>query len=154
MSAPLSSSARRGVTVAYPFCLCMIKQALLICATALLFAGGIALGHFATTSWPGPGNWFGAGQPVDATVLDKLKSELNLTPAQAAKIAPIISATCENLLLLSEEQRAQRLAIMDDISTTITPQLSPDQQRRLATLESELQHRPPLKRDMRIVALF
>jgi hypothetical protein len=96
----------------------------------------------------------GAEMPVEAAVMGKLKTELGLTPKETEQIEPVIAAACTNLRLVSEEQRAERLALMDEIGATIGPDLSPEQQRKLEAMEGELQNRTPVKRDMRIVALF
>ena len=138
----------------YPFFFSMVKQTLLIVAVVGLFLGGLLSGHFATTAWPGLGNCFSSNQPLDAVVLDKLKSELRLTPAQTAQVAPVITAACSEMRLLSEEGRSRRLALLDEVGATIAPELSPAQQRRLEAVEAEWQKHPPLKRDQRIVALF
>jgi hypothetical protein len=149
-----ASPRRRSPAMAYPFLACMIKLAVGVVGTVLLFASGIYLGHFATTAWPGPGHWLGSEQPVDTAVLDKLKVELRLSPAQMAQVAPVITEACANLRMISEEHRAERLAVMDEVCTTISQDLSAEQQRQLAALEVELQKKAPVKRDMRIVALF
>jgi len=155
VNATMSAAAqRRSATTAYPFFACMIKLALVLVGTVCLFSGGLYLGRFATTAWPGPGHWMGAEAPIDTTVLEKLKAELDLTPAQVAQMAPVITAACTNLRLVSEENRAERLALIDEMSATIAPGLSADQQRRLEAMETELQNKTPVKRDMRIVALF
>jgi Spy/CpxP family protein refolding chaperone len=148
-----AESAPIAVT-AYPFLSCMIKQLCLMAGAVVVFAGGIFAGNFAATTWPGPAGWFGANRPLDALILEKMKSELDLTPAQTARIAPIITAACSDLRLVSEERRAQRLALMDEIGASIAPDLSAEQQHRLEALENELQHRQPVKGDMRIVALY
>jgi hypothetical protein len=132
----------------------MFKQACLMAGLVVVFAGGLVLGNFATTTWPDFSAWFGGGKPLDGIVLDKLKSELDLTPAQAAKIAPIISASCSNLCIVAEEHRAERLALIDEISAAIAPQLTAGQRRRLAAFDAELQNRAPARRDLRIVALY
>jgi len=153
-SRPSPAWRRPVASTPYPFFYCVVKQAVLIIAAVFLFAGGIFLGHFATTAWPGPSHWFGSRRALDTVVLEKLQSELDLTPAQTTQAAPIIAAACSNLRLLSEESRASRLALLDEVSTSIAPQLSPDQQHRLEALQAELQKRPQAKRDLRIVALF
>jgi len=145
---------RGGGKMAYPFFACMMKQALLVAGTVCVFGGGIVVGHFATTGWPGPRHWMGAEMPIDAAVMGKLKRELGLTPGQTERIGPVIAAACANLRMVSEEKRAERLALMDEIGATIAPDLSAEQQRKLAAMEGALQNRTPVKRDMRIVALF
>ena len=150
----LSCAARPIATTAHPLFSGMIKQPLLMAAGLILFVGGLFAGHFATTAWPGPGNWFGSDKPLQNVVLEKLNSELRLTPAQMAQIAPMITDSCANLRMLSEEGRARRLAILDEIATTIAPELSDDQQRRIESLQAEWQNRPTVKRDQRIVALY
>ena len=137
---------------AYPFFACMLRQAAILVAAAALFAGGIYAGNFATLTWPG--QWFGSHTPLDQAVLGKLKSELDLTPDQVARLTPVITAACADIRLVSEENRAERLAVLDEISTSIAPDLSADQQRKLEALETELRTRPVVKRDLRVVALF
>lgn len=88
------------MTAAYPFCHAMLKQALLAVAGIALFVGGGFAGHFATTDWPGPVNWF--GRPLDAVVLEKLTTELQLTPDQAARVAPVIKDACSDMRMISE----------------------------------------------------
>jgi hypothetical protein len=56
--------------------------------------------------------------------------------------------------MLSEERRARRLELMDEVSISIAPDLTADQQRRLQDLQGEWQNHPTVKRDMRIVALY
>jgi hypothetical protein len=132
----------------------MMKQALLVAGAAVLYVGGILAGHFATTGWPGPNRWLWAEAPTNMEALNKLKSELDLSPEQAARIAPIVAEACEKMRVASEEHRAQRLELMDEVSTTIWPDLSPNQQKKLEAMETEMQKRIPVKSDMRIVALF
>jgi hypothetical protein len=132
----------------------MVKQTLLVVAAAFVFLGGISAGLFATTNWAGPENWFGSEKPLDAVVVEKLKNELQLTPEQTARVSPIISAACANLRFISEERRAQRLALMDEISANIAPELTSGQRRRLEDLDAEWQNRPTVKRDQRIAALY
>ena len=141
---------------AYPFLACMFKQGfLVICAAVVVFGGGLLIGHFATTKWPGPAKWIGADEPVDSVVLGKLKNELHLTPEQTARLTPVITAACSDLRLLSEERRARKLELLDDISTTIAPELTPDQQRRLDAEEAEWQKpRTGEAQPASIVALF
>ena len=103
------------------------------------------------TAWPRPGQLVWERAPVDTEAMEKLSSELDLTPEQTARIEPIITAACTDLRLLAEEHRAERLALMDEIGATIAPELTEDQQRRIEALEEEWQARPPTKRDMRIM---
>jgi hypothetical protein len=150
----LSPVPRPLATIAHPLFSGLIRRPLLMAASVILFLSGLFAGHFATTAWPGAGNWFGSEKPVDQVVLDKLNTELRLTPAQTARITPIITASCTDLRILSEEGRAQRLAVLDEVGATIAPDLSDDQQRRLESVQAEWQTHPPVKRDQRIVALF
>jgi len=154
MNAPLSPSSRHRGAVAYPFYYCMVKQALLLAGAVLVFSGGAFIGLYSTTLWPTPESWLYREDPLDGAVLGKLTTELRLTPEQSARIEPIIQRACADLQLISEEHHAQRLALLDEMSTTITPILTPEQQVRIEALEGEWQTRPPVKRDMRIVALF
>jgi len=153
--ASLREPARRSsAATPYPFFSCMLKQGFFAAAALFVFAGGLYFGHFATTAWPGPAHWLGTSRPLEAVVLDKLKTELRLTPEQTAKIAPVIAAACSDMRLVSEQHRAQRLALLDEAAATIAPELNPAQQQRLQAMEAELQNRQPVKRDLRIVALY
>jgi len=138
----------------YPFLPCMVKQGLMGVAALALFGGGIMMGHYAATQWPGPRSWMALDQPLDAATLDKLRCELELTPAQEKRLAPVITAACTDLRLLSEENRARKLDLLDEISATIAPDLTPDQKRMLEAYEEESRAHTPVKRDPRIVALF
>jgi hypothetical protein len=152
MNAPLAR--HRSERAAYPFIACMFKQALVIAGISTLFGAGLLAGIYATTTWPDPGNWIGTRQPVEIEVLGKLTSELALTPEQVGRIQPIIQMACADMREASEEGRAERLAVLDEIGTTISPALNADQQHRIETLEAEWQARTPQKRQMRIVALY
>jgi len=151
---PARDTTHLIATKAHPYFSIIVRRTLGIIAAALLFTGGILAGLFATTAWPGPASWFGRDEALDGIVLKKLKTELNLTPAQTAQIAPIVASACADLRMLSEERRARRLELMDEVSTSIAPELTTDQQRRLADLQAEWQNQPTVKRDMRIVALY
>jgi hypothetical protein len=151
----LGSSASRPVaTTAHPLFSNMVKQSVRVLAGVLLFLAGIGIGDFATTAWPGPSTWLGYDEPVATVVMQKLQKELRLTPDQVARISPIVTASCTELRLISEQRRAQRLEMLDEIGTSIAPYLSADQQSRLDDLEADWQHRPQVKRDQRIVALY
>jgi hypothetical protein len=132
----------------------MARQALLLICATLLLAGGIYAGWLMTMTFPNAGNWLGGNRPVDTVVMANLTQELSLTAAQAEKIKPIVTSACASLRMLSEEGRAQRLEVMDDVNLTIAQDLTSDQRSRLDALATEMQQRPPIKRDMRIVALF
>ncbi len=152
----LPASPRKPPAIAitaHPLFRGIIKQPLLLAGAVITFLGGLLTGHLATALWPDPQNWFGSDKPVQAVVLNKLTRELALTPAQTNRIAPVIALSCANLRLLSEERRARRLALMDEIGTTIAPDLTPAQRLRLDDLEAEWQNRPS-KHDERIVALY
>jgi len=138
----------------HPYFSILVRRALSLIAAALLFAGGIAAGLYATTAWPGPSGWFGPEDAVDGMVLKKLTAQLDLTPKQTAKVAPIVASACTDLRIIGEERRAESLEVMDELSTSIAPELTADQQQRLEGLQSEWQNRPTVKRDMRIVALY
>jgi hypothetical protein len=132
----------------------MVKQSIRVVAGVLILLAGIGIGDFATTGWPGPTTWLGYDEPVDSVVMQKLQKELRLGPDQTARIGPIVTASCAELRLISEQRRAERLEMLDEIGTSIAPYLSADQQSRLDDLEAGWQHRPQVKRDQRIVALY
>jgi hypothetical protein len=145
---------RPETPISYPLLARVVKRVLVTGGAVVLFGSGIFAGHFATTTWPGPVNWYDPGKPLAGVVLDKLKWQLRLTPAQTAQIAPIVNDACANLRMVSEESRAGRLALLDEVGASIEPDLSAGQEERLEDLQAEWQNRPTIKRDVRIVALY
>lgn len=154
LASPAKPQPRPIAKTTHPLFSGMLSKTLLLAGAVIVFLGGFLSGRLATTAWPDPLYWFGSGKPLQSVVLDKLQTELRLTPAQTAQIRPIIAGTCANLRLVSEESRAQRLALLDEIGATIAPDLTDTQRHRLEDLEAEWQHRPTVKRDERIVALY
>jgi hypothetical protein len=140
-------------TTTHPVFCGIIKQPLLLAAAVIIFLAGLIAGRLAAPLWRGPQYWFSSGKPVESVVLAKLQRELQLTPAQTERIAPFIALSCAKLRLLSEESRARRLALMDEIGATIAPDLTTTQRRRLEELEAEWQKRPS-KHEERVVAMY
>jgi hypothetical protein len=130
----------------HPYLALVIRQAFLLGGALLLFAAGLLAGRSTLLAWP--------AQDTETAALKKINSELNLTPAQVAQVAPIVRAACEDLRLVAEDDKAQRLAILDETGAMLAPGLSPEQRERLEALQGEWQHHPSVRRNQRIVALF
>jgi hypothetical protein len=157
-SSPDAANAQPGAlrtrATAYPFYISMLRFTFRSVGTVMLFAAGIGAGLFATIAWPGPDAWLSLRQPVETVAMKKLTAQLDLTPDQATKIEPIIHSACQEMLWISQEGRADRLNLMDEVANSIQPDLTPAQQTRLEALQSEMQNRPTTRRDQRIVALY
>ena len=102
---PQPAASARGpvATTAHPLFSSMIKQSVRVLAGVLIFLAGIGIGDFAITAWPGPSTWLGYDEPVDSVVMQKLQKELRLSPDQTARIGPIVTASCAELRLISEQ---------------------------------------------------
>jgi len=149
-----SEQCRPVATTPYPFLESMIKLTVLCMAAVVLFGAGIWTGWLAVFVWPAKQSFLKQDQHLETRVLEKLKSELKLDPSQVARVTPIVNAACNDFRMLAEERKARRLEILDEISTTIAPDLNSDQQKRLEALEEEWRLHRSQKDSQRVVALF
>lgn len=81
------------------------------------------------------------GPPHSGAVGDRMREHLqralDLTPEQAAKIAPIVDATSAKLESIRVETAQRVRKAMDESEQQIAPELTPDQQKKLETLKRE-----------------
>src|ERR1039457_2804536 len=86
------------------------------------------------------------GPPHSGAVGDRMREHLrralDLTPEQAAKIAPIVDATSAKLESIRVETAQRVRDAMEESERQISPQLTPEQQKKLQELK--LEHRKVL----------
>jgi len=98
------------------------------------------------------------GPPKSGEVGDRMREHfrrsLDLTPEQETKIVPVIDATSAKLEAIRVETAERVRAVMEESKKEVAPLLTPEQQKKLDTLEA--QHRkmmlhhgfgPPPKHD-------
>ena len=83
------------------------------------------------------------GPPHSGAVGDRmrehLKRALDLTPEQAAKIAPVVDATTAKLEAIRVETAQRVRSAMEEAERQISPELTPEQQKKLEALKAEHQ---------------
>jgi Spy/CpxP family protein refolding chaperone len=70
---------------------------------------------------------------------EHLQRALDLTPEQAKKISPIVDATSAKLEAIRIETAQRVRSTMEESERQISPELTPDQQKKLQTLKHEHQ---------------
>jgi Spy/CpxP family protein refolding chaperone len=66
-----------------------------------------------------------------------LRRALDLTPEQAAKIAPIVDATSAKLEAIRVETAQRVRSAMEESERQISPELTPEQQKKLHQMKLE-----------------
>ena len=83
------------------------------------------------------------GPPHTGEVVERMREHLrralDLTPEQAAKIAPVVDATSAKLEAIRVETAQRVRSAMDEAERQITPELTPDQQKKLTKMKSQHQ---------------
>jgi Spy/CpxP family protein refolding chaperone len=102
----------------------------------LVFFAGAATGSFA---WKWHRRPWG---PPQAGVLaerinDRLRHELDLTPAQSAKIAPLIEQSAKKLETIRRESARRVRQTLAETHQQISPELTPEQRKKLAAIEEK-----------------
>lgn len=81
------------------------------------------------------------GPPHSGDVSERMRGHLqealDLTPEQAAKIAPIVDATSAKLEAIRVETAERVRQVMEESKTEIAPQLTPEQQKKLQALKQK-----------------
>ena len=107
-------------------------------ALLLVFIAGATTGGLLTTLHT---RHHFLGPPHSGAVGDRMREHLrralDLTPEQAAKIAPIIDATSAKLESIRVETAQRVRNAMDESERQISPQLTPEQQEKLEKLKLE-----------------
>ena len=107
-------------------------------ALLLVFAAGVTTGALLSTlhvrhHFLGPPH---SGEVGDR-MREHLRRALDLTPEQAAKIAPIVDATSAKLEAIRIETAQRVRSTMEESERQISPELSPEQQKKLQKLKLE-----------------
>ena len=74
---------------------------------------------------------------VSGRMREHLQRALDLTPEQAAKIAPIVDATSAKLEAIRVETAERVRKVMEESKRDIAPQLTPEQQEKLKKLKQK-----------------
>jgi Spy/CpxP family protein refolding chaperone len=111
-------------------------------ALLLVFVAGVVTGGFLTALHV---HRFILGPPHSGVLAgqmrEHLRRELQLTPDQMAKIAPVIDSTTAKLEAIRVETAERVRNAMDESASAINPQLTPEQQKKMAALREEHRHR-------------
>jgi Spy/CpxP family protein refolding chaperone len=112
-------------------------------ALLLVFVAGVTTGGLLSTLHV---HRHFLGPPHSGAVGDRMREHLrralDLTPEQAAKIAPIVDATSAKLESIRVETAQRVRDAMEESERQISPQLTPEQQKKLQELK--LEHRKVL----------
>ena len=107
-------------------------------ALLLVFVAGVTTGGLLSTlhvrhHFLGPPH----SGDVAGRMREHLRRALDLTPEQAAKIAPIVDATSAKLEAIRVETAQRVRSAMEESERQISPELSPEQQKKLQKLKLE-----------------
>jgi Spy/CpxP family protein refolding chaperone len=112
-------------------------------ALLLVFVAGVTTGGLLSTLHV---HRHFLGPPHSGAVGDRMREHLrrvlDLTPEQAVKIAPIVDATSAKLESIRVETAQRVRDAMEESERQISPQLTPEQQKKLQELK--LEHRKVL----------
>jgi hypothetical protein len=111
----------------------------LIAGFVLAFLAGAATGAFFTfhegRQWHGS---FGRHpHSVAERMRERVKSQLDLTPEQVAKVAPILDRAVNELQQIRSETGAKVRRVMSETDESLEPLLSDEQREKLARIEKE-----------------
>jgi Spy/CpxP family protein refolding chaperone len=107
-------------------------------AFLLVFVAGVMSGGFLGVHHL-KGHFLGPPHSGDMSgrMREHLRRVLDLTPEQAAKILPIADATSAKLEAIRVETAQRVRAVMEESERQISPELTPEQQKKLQALKQE-----------------
>ncbi len=105
--------------------------AFLLVFIAGVTTGGLLSTHHVKRRFLGPPH----SGDVSGRMRDHLQRALDLTPEQAAKIAPIVDATSVKLEAIRVETAERVRHVMEESKREIAPELTPEQQKKLQELK-------------------
>jgi len=82
-----------------------------------------------------------------STLMDILRSELELTPEQVSRVEPLVAQACEQYRALTLETVQRVAQLVQDTNRRIGRELTPEQAARLTRLEAERQQQVRRKLD-------
>lgn len=100
----------------------------------LVFLAGVASGSFA---WKWHQRHWSSPPPSEFArhMNERMRRKLDLTPEQSAKIAPIIEQSATKLEAIRVESGQRVRQTFTEMHQRISPQLTPEQRKKLATME-------------------
>jgi Spy/CpxP family protein refolding chaperone len=107
--------------------------AFLLVFIAGVTTGGLLSTHHIKRHFLGPPH----SGDVSGRMREHLQKELDLTPEQMVKIAPIVDATSAKLDAIRVETAERVRKVMEDSKSEIAPQLTPEQQKKLQELKQK-----------------
>lgn len=107
----------------------------LVVGFLLVFLAGIATGSFVWKWHERP--WPPRAGALAERINDRLRHELNLTPEQSAKIAPIIEQSAKKLETIRLESARRVHQTFTETHLQISPNLTPEQRKKLAELQEK-----------------
>lgn len=115
-----------------------------VLAGLVLFASGLVVGVFGSRLWHDRGTLallHGDPRHFAEFVVRHLSSDLDLTPAQQAKLRPIVMETAKKLAKIRKEQEPKIQAVMDADTKAIKQLLTPDQVEKYEAILKRLKER-------------
>ena len=110
-----------------------LAVAFLLVFIAGVTTGGLLSTHHVKRRFLGPPH----SGDVSGRMREHLQRALDLTPEQAAKIAPIVDATSAKLEAIRVETAERVRHVMEESKREIAPQLTPEQQEKLKKLKQK-----------------
>lgn len=92
-----------------------------------------------------PGAWQGHGHKGGkggGGILEHLTNALQLSGSQQAEVASIIEAAKPQMKAIRDDAQSKRVALIESVSSQITPLLSPDQQTKFAEMVQKAETQP------------
>lgn len=112
----------------------------------LSIAGALALGASAALQ-AGPG-WRGCGQHKKGFALERITTELELTPQQQAQVAPIIEGAKPQIRAIHQEAMEKTRAVLQTSVAQLRPLLTAEQQQKLDKLQQAREKMHEAMREM------
>ena len=126
---------------------CKLISGLLLVLVLGILVGSIGTGFYLKYRFAP----FGRGSRAKETfIIEKLSKELNLTPSQKTKIAPIVEQMIENRREYYLQIRPEVKRIMDQGFSQIEQELNEDQKKKLDALREKYERRRAERRARRL----
>jgi Spy/CpxP family protein refolding chaperone len=102
---------------------------------AITVGAALSLGSLVAFAQPGPGGPGMHHHGEWGNPLEHLTKELNLTPDQQAKVAPIVEQAKPQMQQIHREAMEKARAVMENTTAQIRPLLTAEQQQKLDALK-------------------
>jgi Spy/CpxP family protein refolding chaperone len=115
----------------------------------LVFLAGVTVGFFVSARYGRPFHFGPREGALAQRMMERLRSELALTPEQTARIKPIIEQNAAKLESIRGETGRRVREIFKQTHEEISPQLTPEQQKKLVAMEERHRRRRERHRGFR-----